>query len=373
MKFKYLPIVKAKKGEFEAYENLPEHIHKKILPLFELPKFKPAARFEDLVNPLEAYLDELIDYISSVRNDHPVMFDFSLWAPNSCIEDGEHVIGHMYNNLLDKGTPVYPVIGYDRWDDPEYSSALREIDVPGKVPFCLRLGSDAFDDFYEPEYFHERIEEIFDSLSISPNNCIVILDFGDTTNTSVIEIQEIVELAFNILNSWELKFISIAGCSLSPNIVDSVKDKNSSGKVLRREMMAWKALKKDNPSLPLIFGDYGVRNPKAVDDVIAPDANGKIRYTINQHFYIERGHSKRQGDKGAQTYKLSQSLMGSGYYMGPEFSWGDARIKECSEEKFKGNASNWIAIDTNHHTHAVVSEVLEFERTLVVSNKAFAS
>lgn len=57
----YVPIVRAKKGEFDAYENLPKEIHKKILPLFELSKF--TEKTNNLVicrgqpNPIECYLN----------------------------------------------------------------------------------------------------------------------------------------------------------------------------------------------------------------------------------------------------------------------------------------------------------------------------
>ena len=33
--------------------------------------------------------------------------------------------------------------------------------------------------------------------------------------------------------------------------------------------------------------------------------------------------------------------------------------------EFKGNAGNWITIDTNHHFTFVIAEITEFERTLM--------
>ncbi|SUI83261.1 beta family protein [Shewanella morhuae] len=34
---KYVPILKAKKGEFDAYKNLPHTVQLNTLPVFELP------------------------------------------------------------------------------------------------------------------------------------------------------------------------------------------------------------------------------------------------------------------------------------------------------------------------------------------------
>ncbi|HFH3388554.1 TPA: hypothetical protein ACGJWF_001671 [Pseudomonas aeruginosa] len=46
--------------------------------------------------------------------------------------------------------------------------------------------------------------------------------------------------------------------------------------------------------------------------------------------------------------------------MGENFSWGDYRIMECSKEKFVGNPTTWISIDTNHHISALTTEIYEF-------------
>ncbi|AXA04214.1 hypothetical protein [Pseudomonas aeruginosa] len=33
---------------------------------------------------------------------------------------------------------------------------------------------------------------------------------------------------------------------------------------------------------------------------------------------------------------------------------------ECSKEKFVGNPTTWISIDTNHHISALTTEIYEF-------------
>ncbi len=191
-----------------------------------------------------------------------------------------------------------------------------------------------------------------------------MLDFGDLTNESIIQVQEKIIKALGLLSTYHFEFISIAGCSLTTTINDMVPKIESNAIVIRREMMAWQACKKYANAQNLIFGDYCVFNPSAQDDIIARHANGKIRYTIQNNYFIVRGHSRQVGNKGEQMYDLSQIIIDSKYYMGKGFSWGDQRIMDCSKKKFKGNLCNWVAIDTNHHTHTVLTEIFEFERTL---------
>ncbi|WP_279624033.1 hypothetical protein [Aeromonas veronii] len=38
------------------------------------------------------------------------------------------------------------------------------------------------------------------------------------------------------------------------------------------------------------------------------------------------------------------------------------KINSCANEEFKGNPTDWIAIDTSHHITHVVLEVAEFEQ-----------
>ena len=64
--------------------------------------------------------------------------------------------------------------------------------------------------------------------------------------------------------------------------------------------------------------------------------------------------------KGEQYYALAEMVISSPHYLGAGFSWGDKRILDCSNELFKGNSTNWVGIDTNHHIEYVLAELMEF-------------
>lgn len=133
-------------------------------------------------------------------------------------------------------------------------------------------------------------------------------------------------------------------------------------------MLLWQALRAEYSHLNWMFGDYGVRGPGAAEGTISPHTNGKIRHTINKHFFVVRGHSVQLGEKGGQMHKLSETLVSSGHFLGPTFSWGDSQILACSQKKIKpGNSTSWIAIDNNHHIAYVVAEIEEFVRSTVIT------
>jgi hypothetical protein len=131
-------------------------------------------------------------------------------------------------------------------------------------------------------------------------------------------------------------------------------------------MMTWQTLLSENQSLNITFADYGVRNPSSSDEsMCCPNANGKIRYTIDKQYFIARGYPLNTGLKGHQSHGLAQAVINSEHYLGSKFIWGDEQIFLYSNPEYKpGNPKTWITIDTNHHIETVVMEILEFSRQL---------
>jgi hypothetical protein len=266
-----------------------------------------------------------------------------------------------------------PVIGYDRWEDEEYSTVLQLL-AQSKDRFILRLDSYAFEDMVEEELFLDTIENIVSLMGLDTRKCSVILDFGDVSKDSIVDIQEQVDTALSLLKDYQFSFISIAGCSITSDINGMVPKTNSTGLVVRKEFKVWKSVRSFNPDVKFVFGDYGIANPNVGDETIAPDANGKIRYTISDSYFVVRGYSRRQGDKGAQMHGLCQSLISSGYFCGVDFSWGDMMIEQCANygkvkgKVFVGNPTSWVAIDTTHHMTYVTQEVVEFENVIYATH-----
>ena len=104
----------------------------------------------------------------------------------------------------------------------------------------------------------------------------------------------------------------------------------------------------------------------AIENVIAPHANAKIRYTIPDQYFVVRGHSKRLNSLAVQNKKLCATLVASAHYMGPTFSHGDAEVLNCSIGiREIRDPTTMIAVDSNHHVTAVVAEIFEHQRTVV--------
>lgn len=359
MEQKYIPILKAKLNEFKALENTSSLRNEQFIPMFEVPNPDVTkVNYKKAKEPITNYLDGIISKISGVRKNKYVFIDGYEWFDKTYTETHEHVFSYSYRKLNESGVLVIPVVGYDRWDIPDYKTALSSLNHDGD--YLIRLDNDAIEDSLDEDYFISRIDEMLNALKARPSECGVMMDFGDVCKSSIADIMESASRVLDTLLSRGFKYYVIAGCSVPSIINEAVKEKDSCATILRKEMIVWRALIEDYKSINLLLGDYGVRGPRSAMVSVSPDTNGKIRYTMQNGFYISRGHSQREPDKWGQMREVSRKIVTSGYFLGEDFSWGDKYILDCSKGLVKtGNAAIWIAVDTNHHVAFVLAEIAE--------------
>lgn len=365
----YFPVMKAMAGEFTALENMKAHTVSQIVPLFDFPLIPEKNKaYRESLTPIDLFIKTTCNSIKQVWAGRYAMFDIFHWNPTTTSESGEHIASAIYNTLKSLGVNVVPVVGYDRWEVQEYKHSLKSIAGSHSGRFCIRLDHHAFEDTADPDYLLDTLEDIIESLEISPANCHILLDFEDVSVLPLVDLLEKFDSMINLISRYEFSSYSIAGCSLPKTINLAVKDINSCGTVLRKEMLLWQDIRRQYPRLSIYFGDYAVRGPGSNSGIKNPNTNGKIRYTIPNAHFIARGHKMTLPPKGEQHWVLAQNIINSGYYLGPDFSWGDNKIMQCRNKEFSGGAPTWIKIDTNHHLAFVVSEVTEFERVLATQN-----
>lgn len=363
MNDQYFPVLKAKKGELDALSNLSQSVLARTTPIIELTKLggrqlEAAQKRTD--TPFKDYIEKCSAEIAKAIPKKQVMLDIFQWPENFLIESGEHILNYAIDQLTEKGILPCPLIGYDRWETPEYKEAIKSIRLGKDQFFSIRLDSVALEDMLDPDYFNEIIEDIVAEANLIPLNTPVIIDLEDITKKSVNDAIETIGRAYEHMRSLGFTYIISVGSSIPTSVNHAVKTPDSSATIFRKEVLAWKGFLQAYPTASLYFGDYGVRNPRAADNIIAPDMNGKIRYTIENSYFIARGHSLRRENKAAQNNVLARAIVESPHYMGENFSWGDYRIMECSKGKFVGNPTTWISIDTNHHISALTTEIYEF-------------
>lgn len=365
MELQYIPFLKALDAEKDALSNLTPAAWNKIIPLFDIPRMpsKDLPKYlSTSENPLKTMVDMAIDRIASVCAGRMTMVDSYHWRGNCEIETGENIFPYLINQLNGRGVITIPVIGYDRWEEAEYKAAIGVFNYSQFPLTCLRLDYTAIEDALEPDLLQDNVERILDHIGLETSKCAVLVDFGDIYSKDATEVSESMASVIAALSDFDFKFFCTSASSLPPTVDKAVKQQNTQGHFRRKEMAAWKlisssALGRKNI---IIYGDYAIRGPHSNEGIPNKNSNGKIRYTVSEHFFIARGHSVCEGDKFSQFYELARHIFGSSYYRQPSYSWGDAQIERATRDLTPKKHAFWIAVDTNHHLTFVPSEITEF-------------
>ncbi|WP_025369706.1 beta family protein [Burkholderia thailandensis] len=356
---------------------MPKRLVRSVMPLLEVQKqpiakpskpkvvaagSKPSKpRAPKPPKSLQDYLSDVAWKLADAHADRPLFVDMYAFGPADKVESGEHVYTYFCGELQSHGMNFHAVIGFDRWPTSEYRAAVRRVLTMNGGKALLRLEPEDLEDMADPEMFDDLLGDVFDECELVAQTLPVLIDLGDVRGRALADLLPEVGSALAFLRARGFTQIIVAGSSMPSSINEAVKKHNSVGYLQRVEMILWKALAPSTPGVRVVFGDYGVRGPRANDN-IAPDANGKIRYSIQNEFFIARGHSMQLAPKGEQMWVLAEQIVESPHYAGESFSWGDAMIKTCSEHGLKGNSTQWIAFDTSHHLAAVAAEIFEYAR-----------
>ncbi|SCX47621.1 beta family protein [Variovorax sp. EL159] len=366
MELQYIPFLKALDAEKEALENLKPEAWSKIIPLFDIPRM-PGESFwpkylSTSLTPKKTMIDMALKRIASVCAGRMAMVDSYHWRGDSSVETGEHIYSYLINQLNGRGVIPVPVIGYDRWSEEGYKAAVGVIDYSRLPLTCLRLDYSAIEDSLEPDLLRENVNDILDHIGLEPSSCAVLIDYGDVYSKGVPEITESIAAVVAALEDFGFKFFCSSASSLPPTVDKAIRQQNSQGQFRRKEMAAWKMLSTSTLGRrnTIIYGDYAIRGPHSNEGIPNKNSNGKIRYTISEHFFIARGHSVSEGDKFSQFYGLAQHIVDSNYYLEPSYSWGDAQIEKATQGLTPKQHAFWIAVDTNHHMTFVPQEISEF-------------
>lgn len=369
----YFPIIKGLDAEKTAIEELGKLYSSKFLPLVEIPKidFNHLPKYLSAAGtPIFSNISKVIDRFKPSFNGRMIMFDSYYWNADTYTETGEHIYTNIIHQAQSSGLIPIPVIGYDRISDPIYYKAIKSLNYSEFPAVCIRIDKYGIEDAHEKSYFQKKIKSIANDLKITPENIFVLIDFGDSFNESEEYLYNESTITIEALKIFNFKFYILSGTSIPPTIDKSIKKQNTQGIVPRKEFSVWKKInsKYNSEKITILFSDYAIRSPSNIDPIPNKNSNGKIRYTINDSFYIIRGHSvsSTNGSGYKQYYDLAKTLVSSSHFF-PTLSWGDQQVTIAASNKGKVAHAHWISVDTNHHITFVISEIHSLSSSKIVN------
>ncbi|KMW73666.1 beta family protein [Photorhabdus luminescens subsp. luminescens] len=355
----YIPILKTKRAEFNALNQLDTFTKSKIIPLLEI---EPVPIDPDTDIPDKTYNEMLNGFerkILSGCDGIPIVFlDGILIEEQFIASTDTYPIENAIIQARNAGFRVIPVTSPTRSVDYKQSiSTLVQSEI------CFRLTTT---DLVNPQLITDYIHE----LQITPEHIDVIIDLRDMLSESDVSSGHSKILALGLINNFSnlqrFRSISLASGSFP---IDLSGISLGTYSQTRLEWTLWQALHSSGQLLRnVIYSDYGIQHPDYSRLATRfPSVTASVRYTADSDFLVFRGQVANR--YGYEQYGAhSKAIVTHPEYSGNSFSTGDKDIDNYAREytqylqdpegnhKF-GSPEVWRRIGQNHHITKVVSQL----------------
>lgn len=343
----YIPVLKWRVAEYQALYRLEDEQKQLIVPLIVIPPVE--FDFETWIphKSLQEHVDSFVDRYGKKWGDrsafvdlHPALFDETL-------STGENAMTYIFRRLGETEHHAIPVIG----------QVGRAIAPAVKIAKSDRRGLGVR---LSPEQILDGTlatlkAQLLADLDLSQIDLIIDLQkpanfepidgFATALSMHIGEIDDLLEYR---------SFI-VVGASIRLPEVEA-----PGGRLRRHEWYLYTELLKPEYDLKRrpTYGDYTIEIPEFAPGLdfrkISPAA--RIVYTIPHEWLVVKGRAYKNDTR--QMRSLGEQIIKSRYYSGPDFSFGDRRIKEVVDGISKpGNPVMMKQVGISHHFSYVLHDL----------------
>ncbi|MGJ5175785.1 beta family protein [Bradyrhizobium oligotrophicum] len=347
----YSPVLRLKEGEYTALGQLPADVLARLLPLFVIPPAKE--RDPELQRQLTA--SELVSIPGQRLGKHwplrPCMFDPRFLFKQLGADNAAEWLPELFRvAMAAHGRPI-PVVDL-RTVERGALDAIRSVVHRLTHNLALRV---TLDDLTRTD-LRTRIHSALLKISLKPQDCILILDFGKAELSDPQAVGEILLAQFQKVMELGLWGQVIWHATSYPE-----KNPASPGQLVelpRNEWLAWShAINLDSGLRKhLMFGDFAADSAKFAfgSGGIAPICH--YRYSTPRLWIVIRALEAVTVREGMK--EIATRLVSSEHFAGRAFSRGDRYIADtASGRDGPGNATTWRKVNTVHHLNRVVTDL----------------
>jgi hypothetical protein len=343
----YVPILKGKPGEFDAWRQSEALVLRRLRPLFEVV---PSEHGRD--RDLQLFVDRLGAAWTQAPQAGVATIDTGAVNQTSSVGGGtESAVLWTARQLHDRGVPARPVVRL-RDQASVVGEAAAAVQLHG-CGVCLRLGDETADpDIPSTE---ARLEPLLRGLDISIADVHLVLDLWSITSqrevNRVLPIAEALVHWANSIGTWAS--ITLASGAF-PAMISHLPS-NMSTDLHRFDAKLWRQLSQ-MPGLPYIpdFGDYAINHPSMPPLTSRRGPIPNLRYAFGEDWRVFRERRARPGNQSFFTLCARVVADNAWPREGTAHCWGDVQIDRCSQSVgAPGAATQWRAYGTSHHLATV--------------------
>lgn len=326
----YVPILKCKKGEQKALQNLDKNVKDMVIPLIEIPFSSTTTKKENIG-----------DIITSFWPDHRFFFYFMPeWYDND-LEQFSSFASAKVTTLCKKYKGI-PVI------DLSLAYNLNNWEFLNNNEIAIRLRNNEFGD----------IENILNPLfngTLERSKTHLILDLQYISQDDIFAKTAVLKAIFSDLDkASDFASIIIASTSFPrPNQLTSIENQQIYRfKRIETDIFALSLKLANRFNFNYVYSDYGPSDISDIPFVIGMSPNFKIKYTAFEDYLYIKGISLKKGGLDiANVQSLAKILVENKDFSGSNYSWGDKEIYRLAtgESVNPGNLTTWVSYSMNHH------------------------
>ena len=349
----YVPILMGRQGEYTAMAELSDEARSRMTPLIAVPPVPYDFANEREARTVEEHVRGTAEKIKKAWGERPFFLD----SPWLVMDAGgvRHAIESVFDECRSEGLAAIPVTGPSR--PLPFHEAVRRIHQADGRGICMRVEPE---DFEDPFVLAAQMDELLSFFRIRRQECDLILDFKSVPSTVGPMVLAVISTLAAMPALLEWRTITWAGTAFPENM--SSVSAGSVHPIPRTEWEIWTTLtqRQSIPRFPS-YGDYAISFPEPTEiDPRMMRMSANLRYTADQKYgtwLILKGRNVR--DHGFDQFRgLCRALVLRPEYPGPGYSWADAFIKECAEDKTgPGNATTWRKIGTNRHLTVITRDL----------------
>lgn len=360
----YVPILKAKRGEFRAIDEMNLDARSSLTPLFEIPFIQPyelePIRPSDDPTTIESHLDKIARFVKSYwvdgmhaeeGADRPFFVDLRMLNIDEC-DDGTHPFVYFADLIGKQGGKLIPVTGLNR--KRKYEKAVMRVAEMSGHGIMLRLTPADFEG--------QIVAEVDDFLSdhgLKPEDVHLLVDFESITEEEAQKIGATLLRVIGMvagtpyLNDW--KTFSFASSGFPETFPLSGDDNDY---VPRRDWKLWRDLIGRLSGRIPTYADYGVRGRGLSAFNFPVQGAPKFAYTMSGRWLVSR--RSRTSDNKNGTFLEIAKLLRQVPMFDATHCTGEADLgayANTASDDGPGNSESWTFMSVNHHLSFTVDQI----------------
>lgn len=344
MKYRYIPILRWKRGERTALKQTSQPNIREVIPLIVLTADGYKEKLEKHTQPGIPAADLFAEEIHKHWGNRPFYLDASRLPPNP---DGTHPLLDIAKCCREGFAPPHLIPATTLGAGVPYEAAVQQIANTDKRGVALRVGMREF----------TTAQHWIGSWPHALEQTDLISDFGDSSPT-FLQLGPGLDQSFKDLHQQrKWRTVTVAGTSIPENFGGFPPGINT---IPRAELLIWEQIVQLHLPYRIDYGDYATVSTTPAPSGIKWGYPINVRYTLPKEFLICRGVPTT----GPDGVDMDEQLIGHASLIVsyPDRHridcWADVTIDRiaASDEK-PGNLEHWVKIGVNRHIEWVRSNL----------------